>query len=230
MSGRDIGCLSLSSHRKGFSVVLSYGDIIPITPIGRIAACLCALSGSATIGVLVSVLVDRYQRVFARKLFINEAPIDFDDYSDAENTDVELETCPPVTETISTPVPALSPVPTPVASSSKQLHFILGFVQDEDQAVSPVLLETAHSIIAEKQMAGHKVMFSLVAHEARHSHPLYDVKFALASSSSEEEEDSGGDDLTEISDGCRSKGNVLKTFHRRSSKPDQQPRETVHRF
>lgn len=229
MSGRDIRFLSFSPDRSGCSIVLRYGDIIPITPIGRIAACLCALSGSATIGVLVSVLVDRYQRVFARKLFINEAPIDFDDYSEDEDTDLELETRPQVTETISTPVPALLPAAqTPVPSSLQRLHFILGFVQDEDQDVSPVLLETVHSIIAEKQIAGHKVMFSLIAHEAGRSHSPYDVKFGLASSS--EEDDSGGDDLTEISGGCRSKGNVLKTFPRRSSKPDQQPRETVHRF
>ena len=215
--------------RKGFPVALRYGDVIPITPIGRIAACLCALSGSATIGVLVSVLVDRYQRVFARKLFVNEAPIDFDDYSEDEDTDIELETRPQLTETVSTLVPALLPAETPMPRSSKQLHFILGFVQDEDQDVSSVLLETVHSIIAEKQMAGHKVMFSLIAHEARHSHSPYGVRFGLASSS-EEEEDSGGDDLAEISGGYRQKGNVLKTFQRRSSEPCQQSPEIEHCF
>ncbi|CAF3301135.1 unnamed protein product, partial [Rotaria sp. Silwood2] len=51
---------------------VGYGDIAPITPIGRIIACLCGLCGATTIGMLVSVLVDRYQRVFARKLYINE--------------------------------------------------------------------------------------------------------------------------------------------------------------
>ena len=52
--------------------IFRYGDISPITPIGRIIASLCALFGAATVGMLVSVLVERYQRVFTRKLYINE--------------------------------------------------------------------------------------------------------------------------------------------------------------
>jgi hypothetical protein len=206
---------------------VGYGDMIPITPIGRMVACLCALSGSATIGVLVSVLVDRYQRVFARKLFVNEAPIDFDDYSDGESSDIELETHPQVTETLSALVPVPLSVQTALPSNSKQLHFIFGYVQDEEQDVSPDLLETVRAIIAEKQMAGHTLMFSLIAHEARRSHSPYDVKFELSSS---EEEDEGGDQLTEIFGGSRSKGNVLKTFQRRSPEPNQQPSETEHHF
>ena len=59
-----------------------YGDIAPTTPAGRVIACLCALSGAGTIAMLVSVLVDRYQRVFTRKLYIKPEQIDFDDYSD----------------------------------------------------------------------------------------------------------------------------------------------------
>lgn len=39
--------------------------------------------------MLVSVLVDRYQRVFARKLYIHEEIIDFHDYSDDENNDID---------------------------------------------------------------------------------------------------------------------------------------------
>ncbi|CAF3086325.1 unnamed protein product, partial [Rotaria sp. Silwood2] len=70
---------------------VGYGDIAPITPIGRIISCLCALFGAATIGMLVSVLVDRYQRIYARTLFINEEPIQIDDYSDDENNDTDSE-------------------------------------------------------------------------------------------------------------------------------------------
>jgi hypothetical protein len=44
----------------------------PITITGRIIACLCALSGPATMGMLVSVLVDRYQRVYNRKMYLTE--------------------------------------------------------------------------------------------------------------------------------------------------------------
>jgi voltage-gated potassium channel len=46
---------------------VAYGDMFPVTPIGRILACLCALFGAATIRMFVSVLVDRYQRVYNRK-------------------------------------------------------------------------------------------------------------------------------------------------------------------
>ena len=67
----------------------SYGDITPITPIGRVIACFCALFGAATIGMLVSVLVDRYQRVYVRKLYSQEEEIDFSDYMDDENNDLE---------------------------------------------------------------------------------------------------------------------------------------------
>ncbi|CAF2833901.1 unnamed protein product [Rotaria sp. Silwood2] len=68
---------------------VGYGDITPITPVGRIIACLCGLCGATTIGMLISVLVDRYQRVFARKLYINEDIIDFSDFSDDEPNDAD---------------------------------------------------------------------------------------------------------------------------------------------
>ena len=64
---------------------IRYGDLTPITAIGRILACLCALFGTATIGMLVSILVDRYQRVYTRKRYINEDVIDFDDYPEGNS-------------------------------------------------------------------------------------------------------------------------------------------------
>ncbi|CAF3558429.1 unnamed protein product [Rotaria sp. Silwood1] len=64
---------------------VGYGDIVPITALGRLTAVLCALSGVGTIGMLVSVLVDRYQRVYTRKLYIKPEQIDFNDYSDEED-------------------------------------------------------------------------------------------------------------------------------------------------
>ena len=47
----------------------------PITAAGRIISCLCALCGPATMGMLISVFVDRYQRVYNRKLYIAEPEI-----------------------------------------------------------------------------------------------------------------------------------------------------------
>ncbi|CAF3799472.1 unnamed protein product [Rotaria sordida] len=68
-----------------------YGDLVPITALGRLIAVLCALTGVGTIGMLVSVLVDRYQRVYTRKLYIKPEQIDFNDYSDEENEDLETD-------------------------------------------------------------------------------------------------------------------------------------------
>jgi hypothetical protein len=42
----------------------------PITPIGRILSCLCALFDAAIMDMLISVLADRYQRVYNRKKFL----------------------------------------------------------------------------------------------------------------------------------------------------------------
>ncbi|CAF1478240.1 unnamed protein product [Rotaria sp. Silwood1] len=67
-----------------------YGDMVPVTALGRLTAILCALTGVGTVGMLVSVLVDRYQRVYTRKLYIKPEQIDFNKYSDEENEDLEM--------------------------------------------------------------------------------------------------------------------------------------------
>ena len=59
----------------------------PITAVERCLSSLCALFGVATIGMLVSVLVDRYQRVYSQKLYLKDEIIDFDQYSDDDNND-----------------------------------------------------------------------------------------------------------------------------------------------
>ena len=59
----------------------------PTTAIGRILTCLCALVGSATMGMLVSVLVDRYQRVYNRKMYVPESskpPVDIDNIDEMD--------------------------------------------------------------------------------------------------------------------------------------------------
>ena len=72
----------------------------PTTTIGRCIASLCALFGAATIGMLVSVLVDRYQRVYSRKLYLKDEIIDFDQHSDDEKHENDINhsslqsTCP----------------------------------------------------------------------------------------------------------------------------------------
>lgn len=54
----------------------------PTTAAGRIITCLCALCGPATMGMLISVLVDRYQRVYNRKMYIQE--------DDVSNVDLDI--------------------------------------------------------------------------------------------------------------------------------------------
>lgn len=49
-----------------------YGDLAPVTPLGRVLACFAAVYGVSVVSMLVSVLVDRYQRVYARKHFLDE--------------------------------------------------------------------------------------------------------------------------------------------------------------
>lgn len=61
----------------------------PSTVIGKILACFCALLGSATVGMLVSVLVDRYQRIHSRKKFLPEQIISPVDLSDSEHDQKE---------------------------------------------------------------------------------------------------------------------------------------------
>ncbi|CAF0958720.1 unnamed protein product [Rotaria sordida] len=67
-----------------------YGDMVPVTALGRLTAVICALAGVGTIGMLVSVLVDRYHRVYNRKLYIKPEQIDFNEFSDEENEDLEM--------------------------------------------------------------------------------------------------------------------------------------------
>jgi hypothetical protein len=47
----------------------------PISPTGRILACICAFVGAGMMGMLVSVLVGRYQRVYNRKMYIPEPEV-----------------------------------------------------------------------------------------------------------------------------------------------------------
>ena len=57
-----------------------------MTILGRLIACLCALTGVGTIAMLVSVLVDRYQRVYTRKRYIESEKIEFNDlFEDRSN-------------------------------------------------------------------------------------------------------------------------------------------------
>lgn len=62
----------------------------PVTITGRILACACSFSGLATSAMLVSVLVERYQRVYTRKQFLPDqvmAALNSSDNEDDEKQD-----------------------------------------------------------------------------------------------------------------------------------------------
>lgn len=224
--------------RSELSLLFRYGDISPITPVGRIVACFCALCGAAMIGMLVSVLVDRYQRVFARKLYIKEEIIDFDDYSDEENDDAdskgdgsgqlrrrnngkEIED-PDARAKINasfedTDTPEVTATPDaqvidqiPISRKSSRVHFIIGYVDDEKHQTSSNLLETISSLIAQKQTVDDNIRLSIVSADQQLPSVPHDVQFEVALSSGEDSEDD--EELTEIGPGRAGKGNVLKTF------------------
>jgi hypothetical protein len=130
--------------------LLRYGDISPKTPAGRVIACLCALSGAGTIAMLVSVLVDRYQRVFNRKLYVEPVQIDFDDYSDDEESNefihIQGETARleinQDEEIISDPLSS---------PSSNRVRCIISYTNDDRNEESQNLIDRLRSIVSETQ-------------------------------------------------------------------------------
>ena len=57
----------------------------PVTIAGRILTCACSFSGLATSAMLVSVLVERYQRIYTRKQFLPDQVMTVLNSSDTEN-------------------------------------------------------------------------------------------------------------------------------------------------
>jgi hypothetical protein len=178
---------------------------MPITVIGRVISCLCALFGAATIGMLVSVLVDRYQRVYSRKLFIKEDVIDFDVSSDEDNNDIDsidstfiarhrenskiedpdarakeyaeqFNTNP--NELVQTPDSHITIDENPLKRDSSRVHLIIGYVDNENHQKTEDLVEKISSIIADKQSSGDHISLNIIPNENN-------VQFQLQSSDEE---------------------------------------------
>ena len=159
---------------------------------GRVISCLCALCGAATIAVLVSVLVDRYQRVYARKLYIQEEIIDFQDYSDDENNDDESKCSTQchrrrASARIEDPdrraKDKIEPLPIDEDNCLGQrthsgLHFVIGYVGDERQNISEDFLQRISTLVAEES--------ERLSVQSNEEPPpsLHHVEFTLSSSSS----------------------------------------------
>ena len=202
------------------------------------------------IGMLVSVLVDRYQRVYARKLYKSEEVIDFDDYSDEENNDTdsrgvvtsgqlrrrvngkEIED-PDARARINATFQADDPeIPTisgthllpehPLTRPNSRVHFIIGYVNDENHEASGDLLDTINTVITNKQTENENIQLSLISDNKIEQISPEDVQFRLSMSSSGE--DSDDEEFTEIGRGRADKSRVLKKFQCPPSPGDQSSR------
>lgn len=142
----------------------------PITAIGRVLACLCALVGAGTIAMLVSVLVDRYQRVYNRKKFYPEQVISPVDAADAEHDEKEdfirrkLTGLKRNLSNQSVFFPTLAPYrPSPVVrqtskpSSSSHVRFIISLTND--QLVDQLMRELTEAI----DISGEEMHLKLVS-------------------------------------------------------------------
>ncbi|CAF2523581.1 unnamed protein product [Rotaria sp. Silwood2] len=227
---------------------VGFGDITPITPMGRIVSCICALFGAATMGMLVSVLVCRYERVYVRTVFIDEAVIDSYDYPDSENNDIDSQDLNQSIEhyenstnedvniqinqnvlnesntlkTPQTPNPQFK-VENPLKPTNNQIYFIIGYVKNEKQEISNDLIEKLNSVIENRQATGNNISVTIVSNKNIQASLPFDVQFQLESSSDEESVDNDDDEsLTEIRRGYKSQGSVLKKFPRRVSETDDE--------
>ena len=191
--------------------------------------------------MLVSVLVERYQRVYTRKLYINEEVIDFNDYSDDENdvesrgSAVQIRSRANTKEmedpdaraknnagferddTISTTVVDVLPTPD---------------IEDQNETPKSQRNSRVHVIFGYVGDENHEpsrdviqTINSAIAQKQAEGDNIhlnvisneqqrlspYDVKFGISSSSEDTDSDEN-EAFTEIIGGGRSKGNVLKTF------------------
>lgn len=164
------------------------------------------------IGMLVSVLVDRYQRVYARKLYTQEEIIDFDDCSDDETNSIQLNQNdiedPDQRARINSAFDSDTPNEIAIHRQNSRVHFIIGYVDDQTQQTSSDLLETIGSIIVDKQSIDENIRLSVISPDddclQERLSTSHDVQFDVSSVSDEE--------LTEIGSGQGKKGSVLKSF------------------
>ena len=173
----SVGCVSIFSSRFAveFDRVLSrYGDISPNTPAGRVIACLCALSGAGTIAMLVSVLVDRYQRVFNRKLYVEPVQIDFDDYSDGDDDTTESQD--DIEEQHDEEV-----IKNPLSSSSSnQVRCIISYTDtDGTSEESQKLIDRLRSIVSQTQFDLNDITLNVITDTPLGELPLTHAHFGF---------------------------------------------------
>jgi hypothetical protein len=192
--------------------------------------------------MLVSVLVDRYQRVFARKLYIHEEPIDFHDYSDDENNDTDskgsggsgqLRRRHNVKE-----------IENPDARAKANAAFVPNDHDTTDITLIPDIQDVNENPMSRHSSRVHFIISYIDDQTHETSRDLLEtinsvvarkqnvgdniqlsvisddqrqpspriVKFQVSMSAEEDTDDDDDEELTEITSGRRNKGNVLKKF------------------
>ncbi|CAF0875504.1 unnamed protein product [Adineta steineri] len=109
---------------------VGYGEMYPITVAGRIIACLCALVGAGMMGMLVSVLVNRYQRVHKRKMYIPDkhiTPVELERLFNQDHSKLNV-----TSELSSQEEKQNNHNSRQLSSQSYNVHFIVSFDGDDD--------------------------------------------------------------------------------------------------
>ncbi|CAF3897505.1 unnamed protein product [Rotaria sordida] len=159
-----------------------YGDMYPITVLGRVFACACAYFGVATGGILISILVDRYQRVYNRKKFFPEQIIPAVDPNESEHDEKQDFINKRLTEPnrVLSNKQILPPTPAPSISSqtynrqfsrysalSSQIQFIISLTGNETNDQS--IYRTANELLTELTQAvndnNENINFKLIGHK-----------------------------------------------------------------
>ncbi|CAF4457353.1 unnamed protein product, partial [Rotaria sp. Silwood2] len=159
-----------------------YGDMYPITVTGRIFACTCAYFGVATGGILVSILVDRYQRVYNRKKFYPEQIISAVDPNESEHEEKQEFINRKLSEVkhFVSNIPIIPPTPAPSISSPKtnrqfskmstlssQIQFIISFNdnQTHDQSINQTANELMSELKEVVKNSNEEINFKLIKHK-----------------------------------------------------------------
>ncbi|CAF0823308.1 unnamed protein product [Rotaria sordida] len=117
---------------------VGYGDLVPITVLGRSLACLAAIYGVSVVSMLVSVLVDRYQRVYARKHFLNEEYTENTVLNDSYRRSINNDKCEESPIDMEKQITVIPELYNHVEheqdkdESSGKVRFILGYLSDDE--------------------------------------------------------------------------------------------------
>ena len=120
-------------------MIFRYGDIYPKTTLGRGLACFAAIYGVSILSMLASVLVGRYQRVFARKRFFNndddsEGIIVKESFVRLANTEEHNESVQNIEKAFTSTLESddENDQKHDIDQISGKVRFIIGYVSDEE--------------------------------------------------------------------------------------------------